>query len=80
MLDAVLRFPDLGVFVIHHLLMFALEREVFLLGLEDAFVLDFLCFHLCLFQDFFALSLQDGAPDKYVSAQGKNGAQDDTHK
>ena len=69
MADAVLGVTQLGVLFVHLLLVLALEGKVFLLGLEDALVLDFFAFNLGLFQNLVPLSLEDGAADQYVRSQ-----------
>ena len=78
--DAVFRFTELGVLLVHRFLVLALEREILFLGLENALVLDFLAFQFCLFQDFIALPLEDRATDEYVCCQGDNGPGDKSDK
>ena len=72
--DAVFRIPELGVLFIDGFLVLALEGKVLLLGLENALVLDFLAFDLCLFQDLLPLSLEDAAAEQYVRGQRDDGA------
>ena len=80
LLDAVFGFTNLSVFLVHRFLVLALEGEVFFLGLENAFVLDFFAFQFCFFQNFIALSLEDGAADEYVRGQGNDCAGDKSDK
>ena len=78
LLHAGFRLPDLGVLVVHVFLVFRLEVQELLLGLEDLVVLDLLRFDLGLFKDFVPFPLEDGFPDEYVGRQGQGGPDDES--
>ena len=78
MLDAVFRFPDLTHALVDGLVMFSLEREEFLLCLENLFVLDLFSLDFGFFDYLIPLSLKCGPADKYVGDKGDSSPRDES--
>ena len=80
LLDAGFGFADLGVLAVDVFLMFRLEGQELLLGLENLFVLDLLGLDLGFLENLLFLSLEDGPADEYVGGEGQDSSRDKSDK